>query len=74
MTEKRTWRLGQRSLFDLIFENVLSALQHIRHIQPGSPVRTMRMVRLVTLEVSVAQLPKKVRMAILRSVLLVLSR
>lgn len=44
-------------------QNKMSALQHVRHIQPGSPCRTMRTVRLTTLVVSVAQLPMKLRKA-----------
>lgn len=41
----------------------MSALQHRKQIQAGSPLRAMRMVRLVTEVMSVAQEPKKERMA-----------
>jgi hypothetical protein len=54
--------------------NSLSALQHIMQIQPGSPWRAIRMVMLTTLEVRVAQLPKKVRRAMARRALLTLWR
>lgn len=60
----RNWVCGARSL--------LSALQHIRQIQPGSPFKIIRIVRFTTLDVKVAQLPTKVRSAIIRRALLVL--
>jgi hypothetical protein len=44
-------------------QNKISALQHMRQIQPGSPLRTIRIVRLTTDVVSVAHEPTKERKA-----------
>lgn len=44
-------------------QNRMSALQHMRQIQPGSPLRTIRTVRLTTLVVRVARDPTSEREA-----------
>jgi hypothetical protein len=44
-------------------QNKMSALQIVKQIQAGSPLRTMRIVRLVTEVVRVAQEPTKERQA-----------
>lgn len=49
-------------------QNKMSALQHIRHIQPGSPFSTMRIVKLTTEVVRVAREPMSERLAIRWSV------
>jgi hypothetical protein len=51
-------------------EHILSALQHIKHMYPGSPLRIIKVSIFARLDISVTQEAMKARSAVLRRALL----